>query len=127
MWGREHLKNPTFVRLVKKFLAFYGTWRFITVSTNAPSCTGLTFRNSLGVTVGCWPQPNQQFGRPPLAGSPQLVVPVHSQLLSSEVASSTRNPWTFHAVVIREPLNMAQRITQREKHLFVVMIHTAYY
>jgi hypothetical protein len=53
MWGREHLEKPTFARLVKTFFAFYGTWRSFTVSISVRSCTDPTFRNILGVTVGC--------------------------------------------------------------------------
>ena len=104
-WSRVLLEKLTGFQLVKKFPAFYGTRRFITVLTSA-SKTGprlylLMFRNLI-----CFygeellaPRPTPKLEDHPLSDVCHSLVNIFAATLHIGGRFSIRNLWTRHAVL----------------------------
>jgi len=88
-------------QLVKKFSAFYGTQRFITVFTRFHTIPKphVTFRNKL-IHFGEEFSAKLKAGGSPLVGYPRpLIQYIRSRLLHLEAVSSIRNRRTRHVMV----------------------------
>jgi hypothetical protein len=76
-WSRVLLEKLTVAKVVKKYPAFYGSWRFITVFTRASLIRGpvLTFSNKLVFLPWVFfsPSPNLQAAGSPLVRLQRLV------------------------------------------------------
>jgi hypothetical protein len=84
-------------------------WRFIQRS-HPSKRPFVTFRKKLiSLQWGFDPMPNPQAGGPPLMGCPRLLIQyIYRYLPYLEAISSIHNPRMCHAVVTRDPPNMAK-------------------
>jgi len=86
-WCRVLLEKLTGLQLVKKFLAFHRTWRFITALTSIRKSRMWVFLNINILQGGVVSiSPNPQAGGPPLVGRPRLLIQFIRSYPPSEAA-----------------------------------------